>query len=105
MRSARTTSRFAADEIAPLAAEIDRTNDFPRQLWPKMGELGLHGVTVEEEFGGLGLGYLEACHRHGGGVPRFRLGGAVLRAPTPIFASIRSAAGVPPSKSSAICPS
>ena len=54
-----TTSRFAADEIAPLAAEIDRTNDFPRQLWPKMGELGLHGVTVEEEFGGLGLGYLE----------------------------------------------
>jgi isovaleryl-CoA dehydrogenase len=54
-----TTSRFAADEIAPLAAEIDRTNDFPRQLWPKMGELGLHGITVEEEFGGLGLGYLE----------------------------------------------
>jgi len=54
-----TTSRFAADQIAPLAAEIDRTNDFPRQLWPKMGELGLHGITVEEEFGGLGLGYLE----------------------------------------------
>jgi isovaleryl-CoA dehydrogenase len=54
-----TTSRFAADEIAPLAAEIDRTNDFPRQLWPQMGELGLHGITVEEEFGGLGLGYLE----------------------------------------------
>jgi len=54
-----TTSRFAADEIAPLAAEIDRSNDFPRQLWPKMGELGLHGITVEEEFGGLGLGYLE----------------------------------------------
>jgi len=54
-----TTSRFAADEIAPLAAEIDRTNDFPRQLWPKMGELGLHGITVEEEYGGLGLGYLE----------------------------------------------
>jgi isovaleryl-CoA dehydrogenase len=54
-----TTARFAADKIAPLAAEIDRTNDFPRQLWPQMGELGLHGVTVEEEFGGLGLGYLE----------------------------------------------
>ena len=54
-----TTSRFAADEIAPLAADIDRTNDFPRQLWPKMGELGLHGITVEEDFGGLGLGYLE----------------------------------------------
>lgn len=54
-----TTARFAADQIAPLAAEIDRTNEFPRQLWPRMGELGLHGVTVEEEFGGLGLGYLE----------------------------------------------
>ncbi|RAK69174.1 isovaleryl-CoA dehydrogenase [Phenylobacterium kunshanense] len=54
-----TTAKFAADQIAPLAAEIDRTNEFPRQLWPRMGELGLHGVTVEEEFGGLGLGYLE----------------------------------------------
>jgi len=54
-----TTARFAADRIAPIAAEIDETNAFPRQLWPQMGELGLHGVTVEEEFGGLGLGYLE----------------------------------------------
>ena len=54
-----TTARFAADRIAPLAAEIDRTNQFPRQLWRPMGELGLHGITVEEEFGGLGLGYLE----------------------------------------------
>jgi isovaleryl-CoA dehydrogenase len=54
-----TTARFAADEIAPLAAEIDKTNAFPRQLWPKMGELGLHGITVEEDFGGLGLGYLD----------------------------------------------
>jgi len=54
-----TTARFAADRIAPLAAEIDRTNEFPRQLWPQMGELGLHGVTVEETYGGLGLGYLE----------------------------------------------
>src|SRR5215475_11541747 len=54
-----TTSRFAADRIAPLAAEIDASNRFPRELWPQMGELGLHGITVEEEFGGLGLGYLE----------------------------------------------
>ena len=53
------TARFAADRIAPLAAEIDRTNSFPRELWPEMGELGLHGITVEEEWGGLGLGYLE----------------------------------------------
>ena len=54
-----TTQRYAADRIAPLAAEIDRTNDFPRQLWPEMGELGLHGITVDEADGGLGLGYLE----------------------------------------------
>ena len=54
-----TTARFAADRIAPLAAKIDETNAFPRALWPQMGELGLHGITVEEDFGGLGLGYLE----------------------------------------------
>jgi isovaleryl-CoA dehydrogenase len=54
-----TTARFAADRIAPRAAEIDAANAFPRELWPQMGELGLHGITVEEEFGGLGLGYLE----------------------------------------------
>jgi isovaleryl-CoA dehydrogenase len=54
-----TTQRFAADRIAPLATEIDETNVFPRHLWPEMGDLGLHGVTVEEEWGGLGLGYLE----------------------------------------------
>jgi len=54
-----TTARFAAERIAPRAAEIDATNHFPRELWPQMGELGLHGITVEEDFGGLGLGYLE----------------------------------------------
>ncbi|HYE46893.1 MAG TPA: acyl-CoA dehydrogenase family protein, partial [Caulobacter sp.] len=54
-----TTARFAADRIAPMAADIDRDNHFPRELWPEMGELGLHGITVEEEYGGLGLGYLE----------------------------------------------
>jgi isovaleryl-CoA dehydrogenase len=52
---------FTADEIAPLAAEIDKSNEFPRQLWPKLGALGLHGITVEEEYGGSGLGYLEHC--------------------------------------------
>jgi isovaleryl-CoA dehydrogenase len=54
-----STSKFAADQIAPLAARIDAENAFPRELWPQMGALGLHGITVEEEFGGLGLGYLE----------------------------------------------
>ena len=56
-----TVRSFSADEIAPLAAEIDKTNEFPRHLWPKMGALGLHGITVEEEWGGSGLGYLEHC--------------------------------------------
>jgi isovaleryl-CoA dehydrogenase len=54
-----TTERFARDRIAPIAAEIDETDEFPRALWPEMGALGLHGITVEEEWGGLGLGYLE----------------------------------------------
>jgi len=50
---------FSAAEIAPLAAEIDRSNEFPRALWPRLGALGVHGITVEEEYGGAGLGYLE----------------------------------------------
>jgi isovaleryl-CoA dehydrogenase len=54
-----TTERFATKRIAPIAAEIDASNVFPRYLWPEMGELGLHGITVKEDFGGLGLGYLE----------------------------------------------
>jgi isovaleryl-CoA dehydrogenase len=54
-----TTRRFASDRIAPLAARIDAEDWFPAELWPEMGALGLHGITVAEEDGGLGLGYLE----------------------------------------------
>ena len=52
---------FAADEIAPRAADIDRTNEFPMDLWRKMGALGILGITVEEEYGGAAMGYLEHC--------------------------------------------
>src|SRR5258708_25579777 len=55
----RATARgFSDDKIAPRAAEIDKTNTFPRDLWPQMGALGLHGITVEEEYGGGGRGWL-----------------------------------------------
>jgi isovaleryl-CoA dehydrogenase len=56
-----TVRSFAGAEIAPRGDEIDRSNTFPRDLWEPMGALGLHGVTVEEEWGGAGLGYLEHC--------------------------------------------
>jgi isovaleryl-CoA dehydrogenase len=52
-------ARFADEKIAPLAAKVDAQDWFPRDLWPAMGALGLHGITVEEEWGGLGLGYLD----------------------------------------------
>src|SRR5277367_4735563 len=56
-----TVRDFTADKIAPLAAEIDRSNKFPRELWPQLGALGLLGITVEEELGGSGMGYLAHC--------------------------------------------
>jgi isovaleryl-CoA dehydrogenase len=56
-----TVAGFAAEKIAPRAEEIDRSNEFPRDLWPQLGALGLLGVTVEEDWGGAGMGYLEHC--------------------------------------------
>ncbi len=53
-----SVAQVATDRIAPLAADVDRDNRFPRELWPEMGELGLLGITVEESLGGAGLGYL-----------------------------------------------
>ncbi|MEZ5912881.1 MAG: acyl-CoA dehydrogenase family protein [Paracoccaceae bacterium] len=53
--------RWAQDRVRPMAAEIDRTNDFPAELWKEMGELGLLGITVPEEYGGAGMGYLAHC--------------------------------------------
>src|SRR5882762_5087543 len=55
----RTVAAFAAEKIAPRAQYIDQHNEFPRDLWPQLGALGLLGITVEEELGGAGMGYLE----------------------------------------------
>ena len=52
---------FSAARIAPIATEIDRTDEFPRHLWPEMGALGLHGITVPEQWGGADMGYLAHC--------------------------------------------
>jgi len=54
-------ARWVADRLAPRAAQIDSDNEFPRDLWPELGELGVLGITAEEEFGGAGLGYLAHC--------------------------------------------
>ena len=56
-----TVRAFARDHVATIAEEIDRENRFPRELWPRLGDLGLLGITVSEDFGGAGLGYLAHC--------------------------------------------
>ena len=57
----QTFEKFAQEECAPLAAEMDRTMVFPHRMWQRFGEMGMLGMTVEEEFGGMGLGYYEHC--------------------------------------------
>jgi hypothetical protein len=96
-----TVMSFAADQIAPRAEEIDRTNEFPRDLWPRLGALGLHGITVEEELGGAGMGYLEHCVAMEGPRPP----SACPTAPIPTSASIRSGATAARIRSAATCPS
>ena len=56
-----TVRKFAQEEIAPKSAEVDRSNEFPMELWEMMGNLGLHGITISEEFGGVDMGYLAHC--------------------------------------------
>ena len=56
-----TVRKFALEEIAPKSADVDRSNDFPMELWEMMGNLGLHGITISEEFGGVDMGYLDHC--------------------------------------------
>ncbi len=56
-----TVRKFALEEIAPKSAQVDRSNDFPMELWEMMGNLGLHGITISEEFGGVDMGYLAHC--------------------------------------------
>ena len=56
-----TVRKFALEEVAPKSAEVDRSNDFPMELWEMMGNLGLHGITISEEFGGVDMGYLAHC--------------------------------------------
>ena len=87
-----TTQRFATDKIMPLAARIDAEDWFPRELWPAMGELGLHGITVEEEFSGLGLGYLEhviACEEVSRASASIRRAWAAKRVPAAVSSTRR----------------
>ena len=100
----KSVSGFAQDRIAPRADEIDRKNEFPRDLWPEMGALGLHGITVEEEYGGAGLGYLAHCVAMEEISRAQRVGRACPTARIPISASTRFAATAATSRSSKYLP-
>ncbi len=99
-----TVMSFAADQIAPRAEEIDRTNEFPRDLWPRLGDLGLLGITVEEELGGAGMGYLEHCVAMEE-VSRASASVGLSYGAHSTSASIRSGATATTTRSAATCPS
>src|SRR5260221_8020271 len=73
-----SVASFAGERIAPLAEKIDREDWFPRELWPEMGALGLHGITVEEEWGGSGVRYRWHCFAMEAGSPASGSGGPSL---------------------------
>ena len=98
-----TVADFAQDKIAPRAAEIDRANSFPRELWPELGALGLLGITVEEEWGGAGPRLSRPLRRHGGDFARLGRRSACPTARIRTSASTRSGATAMPSRRSAIC--
>ena len=99
-----TVYQFCQSELMPIADEVDAKNEFPRHLWEKMGALGMHGITVAEEDGGLGLGYLEHTSRLKKSLAPPPLS-ACLMAPIPISVSTNFAVGGMPSKKPNICQS
>ena len=97
-----TVHRFAQEKIAPLAEEIEQSNQFPPYLWQEMGALGLLGMTADPDFGGTGMGYLARAVAMEE-ISRASASVGLSYGATPICASTRSTAGAMTNRSSAIC--